>query len=495
VALWGGGRSAGVVGVAPRNAQIRVALDSYQADRTHTMEETGLVYRCNCNRAYIQAGQRRQARGTKAMKAEDRTILVLACNATGTYKLPIAIIEKPQQSLCFKPPRRPCPLPYFSQKSAWMDADILKSWFETVFLPAVRARTTQPVVLMSDNCGARGDLECERVTLLELPPDCTSAYRPLDLGSIYCSKRRYKRRLLDLVVSAFDATIGVRASAGAPGASDGPGRAADVAGAQDTSSTTNLTAGSVIDGGESNGRPTGSLRTGKAAIEATSGGALRVRRWLSQDSSWPTINDQPPESVDAASISARGAERRAALLSVRRAARRAERRADRISVRRAARSAERRTARISVRRAARETNCLPENGSTSLVAAGFGSGSNPSAVVGGPGIRGWPSDWPSAPDSTPPKHLRSSTCRAPVEIRGVRHGAGAHLQDASEIVQEDWEAVEPSTIAHCWVKTTILPHARATTVNALHGPYRASALELGDGVNAVVSLMEDFRFG
>jgi len=429
------------------------------------------------------------------MKAKDRITLVLVCKATGTHKIPIAIIGKPQQPLCFMPPRRPCPLPYFSQKSAWMDADIFKFWFETVFLPAVRARTTQPVVLVSDNCGAHGDLECEQVKFLALPPNCTSVYQPLDLGIIACLKRRYKRRLSDLVVGAFDATIDFRASAGAPDAMDGPERAADVAGAPDTSPTTNRTAGSVIDGGESKGGPTGLVHTGEAAIEVTSGGALRVHRWLSQDGSWPTINDQPPEALGAASIAARGAERRAARLAVRRAARSAERRAARIAVQRAARSAERRAARIAVRPAARNATRLPENGSASLAAAGSGIGRNPSAVVGGPGIWGWPSDWPAAPDSTPPKCRRSSTRSARVEIRGVRDGAGAHLQDASEIVQEEWEAVEPCTIAHCWVKSTNLPHALATTVTALHGEYRASSRELGDDVNAVVSLMGDCRFG
>jgi len=83
----------------------------------------------------------------------------------------------------------------------------------------------------------------------------------------------------------------------------------------------------------------------------------------------------------------------------------------------------------------------------------------------------------------------------PPDIRGVRDGAGAHLQDASEIVMEEWEAVEPSTIAHCRVKSTILPHALATEVTSLHGEYRASSCELGDDVNAVVSLLGDCRFG
>ena len=97
-----------------------------------------------------------------------------------------------------------------------MDSDIFKSWFETVFLPAVRTRTTQPVALVSDNCGAHDQLECNQVKFTALPPNCTSIYQPLDLGIIACLKRRYKRRLLDLVVSVFEATLGARAAANAP---------------------------------------------------------------------------------------------------------------------------------------------------------------------------------------------------------------------------------------------------------------------------------------
>ena len=209
VALWGQGGSADVAGAAARIAEIRSKLEAYPAERIYNMDETGLFFRCIPNRAYVKAGQRRQARGTKAMKAKDRVTLVLACNATGTHKIPVAMIGKAKQPLCFKPPRRPCPLPYFSQTNAWMDGDLFKSWFETVFLPAVRARTSQPVALVSDNCGAHEELECDKVKFIPLPPNCTSIYQPLDLGIIACLKRRYKRRLLDLVVRAFEASSGV----------------------------------------------------------------------------------------------------------------------------------------------------------------------------------------------------------------------------------------------------------------------------------------------
>jgi len=95
-----------------------------------------------------------------------------------------------------------------------MDADVFKSWFETVFVPAVRARTALPVALISDNCGALEELESTQVSFIPLPPNGTFVYQPLDLGIIACLKKRYKRRLLDLVVGAFESTLGDRADVG-----------------------------------------------------------------------------------------------------------------------------------------------------------------------------------------------------------------------------------------------------------------------------------------
>jgi len=214
VALWGQGGSADTEAAAPRITKIREQLEDYPTEGTYNMDETGLFYGCVPNRAYVQAGQLRQVRGTKTMKAKDRVTLVLACNATGSHKIPVAMIGKAKQPKCFKPPRDPCPLPYFSQPSAWMHADVFKSWFETVFVPAVRARTALPVALISDNCGAHEELESTQVSFIPLPPNGTFVYQPLDLGIIACLKKRYKRRFLDLGVGAFESTLGDRADVG-----------------------------------------------------------------------------------------------------------------------------------------------------------------------------------------------------------------------------------------------------------------------------------------
>jgi len=363
VALWGQGGSADTAGAAERIAQIRTQLEDYPADRIYNMDETGLFYRCIPNRSYVQAGQRRQARGTKAMKAKDRVTLVLACNATGSHKIPVAMIGKAKQPLCFKPPRCACPLPYFSQQSTWMDGVVFKSWFETVFLRAVRARTTLPVALISDNCGAHGELESEQVTFIPLPPNCTSVYQPLDLGIIACLKRRYKRRLLDLVVSAFDLTLRNRAVvAASPTAASANAAAGTVnarrptadastgngppnagpSGAPSVSATGAARAASSIDTGL-RGALTAAVTAPPSArvapvsgstMAAESGPTLGVGRWLSADGSWPAIESNGSgRPADAAHLAVgptavRGADGRAARHAVLPAADEAPRRAD-----------------------------------------------------------------------------------------------------------------------------------------------------------------------
>jgi len=244
-----------------------------------------------------------------------------------------------------------------------MDGVFFKSWFETVFLRAVRARTNLPVALISDNCGAHEELESEQVTFIPLPPNCTSVYQPLDLGIIACLKRRYKRRLLDLVVGAFDLNIRNRAVVAASPTAASANAAAATVDAQ------RPTADASTGGGPANARPSGvpsvaasgAARTAAsidrgprgaltAAVTAPpsakvapvsgpttaaeSGPTLGVGRWLSADGSWPTIESNASRRpADAAHLAIgrtaeRGADGRAARHAVLPAADEAPRRAD-----------------------------------------------------------------------------------------------------------------------------------------------------------------------
>ena len=243
ISLWGTGGSAAadVEALRQQMEEICSQLEAFNPEQIYNMDETGLYFRCLPNRAYVSAGSRRRARGSKAMKNKDRVTLVLAVNATGSHKIPVAIIGKAAVPLCFKSPRAPCPLPYFSQPSAWMDGDVYEKWFNTVFVPAVRERTRLLCVLDVDNCGAHNKLEHPQVAICPLPPNVTSVHQPLDAGIIAALKRCYKGRLLSLVIGAFErsrlAPSAVAQANGPPLDSGGHGCPVSVAGSPESIQT------------------------------------------------------------------------------------------------------------------------------------------------------------------------------------------------------------------------------------------------------------------
>jgi len=67
ISLWGAGGSAATNEAATqqRKEEIRADLSAYEPDQVYNMDETGLFFRCLPNCAYVTAGRRRRARGTK----------------------------------------------------------------------------------------------------------------------------------------------------------------------------------------------------------------------------------------------------------------------------------------------------------------------------------------------------------------------------------------------------------------------------------------------
>jgi len=94
--------------------KISRKLEAYPPERRYNMDETGLLYRCLPSCSYAPQRDRRHERGTKAMRHMDRVTLVLCTNATGTHKLPVAIVGKPVRPLCFSMDGNERGLPYFN---------------------------------------------------------------------------------------------------------------------------------------------------------------------------------------------------------------------------------------------------------------------------------------------------------------------------------------------------------------------------------------------
>jgi len=207
VALHGSGASANVEEAAERMVAIRQQLEGVDVDLIYNVDETGLLYRGLPSRSYVPSEDLRTARGSKAMKSKDRVTLNLCYNATGTHKVPVTMIGKAAQPMCFQGESNASPLPHLSQKSAWTDASAFKRWFEEVFVPAVQARTAHHFYLIMDNLGCHSSISHPQVTIIELPPNTTALYQPLDAGIIVLRKNRYKKRLLYRVVCNLDSLL------------------------------------------------------------------------------------------------------------------------------------------------------------------------------------------------------------------------------------------------------------------------------------------------
>ena len=80
--------------------------------------------------------------------------------------------------------------------------------FDDVFLPAIRKRTSRPVILIADNFGTHDStdttLQDQQVKWVLLPPNCTSVHQPMNQGIIAALKRKYKSKMLHAMVKNLE---------------------------------------------------------------------------------------------------------------------------------------------------------------------------------------------------------------------------------------------------------------------------------------------------
>ena len=91
-----------------------------------------------------------------------------------------------------------------------------------------------------------------------------------------------------------------------------------------------------------------------------------------------------------------------------------------------------------------------------------------------PNVWGEPPPAEDPPGAGSRRRARQRRTTAPRPVRGVRDGAEAHLQDAAELIKEEWEALEPATIPHCWAKARLLLVEMEARLTAQRGDYRNS---------------------
>ena len=202
--------SADLSAVDPFREELKKLIESegLTRDQIYNADETGLWWRLTPSSSLNVAGKTRAA---NFKKAKDRVTLLACANASGTHRLPLMLINKSQKPRCFKHMNMSnLPVHYYAQKKSWMDCRLFIDWFHTHFVPTVRKccrdkGIEEKVLLLLDNAPSHpssASLQSEdgKIKTLFLPPNTTSVIQPMDQGVLEPLKRRYKRKLLSLII-------------------------------------------------------------------------------------------------------------------------------------------------------------------------------------------------------------------------------------------------------------------------------------------------------
>lgn len=183
---------------------------NYSLDQVYNCDETGLYFKLLPSKTLASA-EESNTPGTK--KKKDRITVLLCANASGTHRLQLMVIGKSAKPRALnKIPPKNLPVFYKNQKSAWMDRDLFKLWFDEEFVPQVQnflksKDLPEKALLLLDNAPSHPNeeiLQCGEITAMFLPANVTSLIQPMDQGAIESFKRRYTKLLLQELLLKFE---------------------------------------------------------------------------------------------------------------------------------------------------------------------------------------------------------------------------------------------------------------------------------------------------
>ncbi len=115
--------------------------------------------------------------------------------------MPLLVIGPSASPRCFKGGK--IPTEYKAQKKSWMTAAIFEQWVRR--LDRTMTLKGRKIALLVDNCPSHCSIPGLNVMQLYfLPPNSTAAAQPMDAGILRSLKCRYRRRLVQRRVNAFD---------------------------------------------------------------------------------------------------------------------------------------------------------------------------------------------------------------------------------------------------------------------------------------------------
>ena len=173
------------------------SLRQFKAEDIFNADKSGLFYRCLPDKTHVFKNDK--CAGGKLSK-ERLTVLVTASMAG--EKLPLLVIGKSANPRCFKNIKK-LPLPYESNKKAWMIAAIVKTWVKK--LDSQMRKSNQTIALVLDNCTDHPKVEgLMNIKLIFSPPNTTARTQPKDAEVIQCLKSHYRKNLAKMRLVAFE---------------------------------------------------------------------------------------------------------------------------------------------------------------------------------------------------------------------------------------------------------------------------------------------------
>ncbi|XP_061444367.1 tigger transposable element-derived protein 1-like [Rhineura floridana] len=187
----------------------------YSKDQIFNVDETGLFWKKMPARTFI-AREEQTIPGHKA--AKDRITLLLGGNASGTLKLKPMLIYRWQNPRALKNYiKTRLPVHWRSNRNTWVTAAIFEEWFDTCFIPEVKAYCKDnnipfKILLLVNAPGHPRTLDelNPNIRVEFLPPNTTSILQPMDQCVIATFKLNYLKRTFSKCIAAIDNEEGTR---------------------------------------------------------------------------------------------------------------------------------------------------------------------------------------------------------------------------------------------------------------------------------------------
>ncbi|XP_025197548.1 jerky protein homolog-like [Melanaphis sacchari] len=185
-------------------------------EQVYNCDETGLNWKALPQKK-LASFTEKTAPSFKVQKY--RITAIICANATGNHRLSLLVIGKSKKPRPFKNLNlNSLSVNYYAQKSAWMDQTIFTNWFHKVLVSQVKIHLAekqllQKPLLLMDNAPTHpsGELKNDdsNITCLFFPENTTPLLQPMDQVIIENMKRRYRKSLIESVLSSEDA-IGIK---------------------------------------------------------------------------------------------------------------------------------------------------------------------------------------------------------------------------------------------------------------------------------------------